>query len=473
MKVSQENIGDLTAVIKIEVEENDYKEKVEKQLRDYRKKANMPGFRIGQVPLSVVKKMYERPVRGEEIEKIMSDSLYKYIEDNKIKVLASPLADNERTKQVDWDNEKEFTFYFDIAIQPEINVDLEKEKPVLYDINPTEEMLNKFIDDIRYRYGKVESPETVGESDMVYGHLEELNEQGEKKEGGVDTNTTIFVDKIALETIKKKFIGKKKDDKIVFKINKAIKDVSQLASMLKKPMEEVKAFTADTSFTILSIQRMNKAEMNEDFFNRAYKDKGIKTEEDFKKIAEEDLKNTYKKEADSYFVNKLTESLTKNTKFDLPVEFLKRWLVETSDGKLKKEDVEGNFTKYENGIRWQLIEGKLAETYLLDVKNEEIKDYYKNELFPSYFPVPENETEEQKKDREKHMDELATNMIQNKEQTKQVFDYLFENKLTDCLKKNTKYTTKKISIDDFIKEVSGKKEETKKEVKKETKKESK
>jgi trigger factor len=213
--------------------------------------------------------------------------------------------------------------------------------------------------------------------------------------------------------------------------------------------------------------------MNEDFFNRAYKDKGIKTEEDFKKIAEEDLKNTYKKEADSYFVNKLTESLTKNTKFDLPVEFLKRWLVETSDGKLKKEDVEGNFTKYENGIRWQLIEGKLAETYLLDVKNEEIKDYYKNELFPSYFPVPENETEEQKKDREKHMDELATNMIQNKEQTKQVFDYLFENKLTDCLKKNTKYTTKKISIDDFIKEVSGKKEETKKEVKKETKKESK
>jgi trigger factor len=234
MKVSQENIGDLTAVIKIEVEENDYKEKVEKQLRDYRKKANMPGFRVGQVPLSVVKKMYERPVRGEEIEKIMSDSLYKYIEDNKIKVLASPLADNERTKQVDWDNEKEFTFYFDIAIQPEINVDLEKEKPVLYDINPTEEMLNKFIDDIRYRYGKVESPETVGESDMVYGHLEELNEQGEKKEGGVDTNTTIFVDKIALETIKKKFIGKKKDDKIVFKINKAIKDASQLASMLKE-----------------------------------------------------------------------------------------------------------------------------------------------------------------------------------------------------------------------------------------------
>lgn len=473
MKVSQESTGDLTAVIKIEVEENDYKEKVEKQLRDYRKKANMPGFRVGQVPFSVVKKMYERPVRAEEIEKVMSDSLYKYIEDNKIRVLGSPLADDERTKQVDWDNEKEFAFYFDIAIQPEIKVELEKEKPVLYDIEPSEEMLNKFIDDIRYRYGKVESPETIAENDMVYGHLEELNEQGAKKEGGVDTNTTIFVDKIALETIKKKFIGKKKDDKIVFKINKAIKDVSQLASMIKKPMEEAKTFTADTSFTVLSIQRMNKADMNEDFYNRAYKDKGIKTEEDFKKTATEDLKNTYKREADSYFVNKLTESLTKNTKFDLPVEFLKRWLVDTSEGKLKKEDVEENFSKYENGIRWQLIEGSLAETYLLDVKNDEIKDYYKNELFPSYFPVPEKETEEQKKEREKHMDELATNMLQNKEQTKQVFDYLFEKKLTDCLKQNTKYSTKEISIDDFMKEVSGKKEEAKKEVKKETKKESK
>lgn len=458
MKVSKEMTGDLTAVIKIEVEENDYKERVEKELRDYRKKANIPGFRPGQVPLGMVKKMYERPVRAEEIQKLMSDNLYKYIEDNQLRVLGSPLADNERTKQVDWDNEKEFAFYFDIALQPEFTVDLTKEKLTLYDVEPTEEMLDKFIEDVRYRFGKIETPETIGESDMLYGHLEELDEQGNKKEGGVDTNTTIFVDKIALETIKKKFIGKKKDDVITFKIGKAIKDASQLASIIKLPIDKVKEFTADTKFTVLSIQRMNKSEMNEDFFNKAYKDKGIKTEEEFRKNAKEDLSKTYAREADSYFLHKAMESITKNTKFDIPVEFLKRWLVETSEDKLDAKSVEENFSKYENGIRWQLIEGELSKTYKLDVTNDEIKNYYKTELFPSYFPVPEKETKQEKDEREKRLEDLATNMLQNRDQSKQVFDYLFEGKLIKCLKENIKFDTKKINIDEFTKEIKKDKE---------------
>lgn len=458
MKVSKEMTGDLTAVIKIEVEENDYKERVEKELRDYRKKANIPGFRPGQVPLGMVKKMYERPVRAEEIQKLMSDNLYKYIEDNQLRVLGSPLADNERTKQVDWDNEKEFAFYFDIALQPKFTVDLTKEKLTLYDVEPTEEMLDKFIEDVRYRFGKIETPETIGESDMLYGHLEELDEQGNKKEGGVDTNTTIFVDKIALETIKKKFIGKKKDDEITFKIGKAIKDASQLASIIKLPIDKVKEFTADTKFTVLSIQRMNKSEMNEDFFNKAYKDKGIKTEEEFRKNAKEDLSKTYAREADSYFLHKAMESITKNTKFDIPVEFLKRWLVETSEDKLDAKSVEENFSKYENGIRWQLIEGELSKTYKLDVTNDEIKNYYKTELFPSYFPVPEKETKQEKDEREKRLEDLATNMLQNRDQSKQVFDYLFEGKLIKCLKENIKFDTKKINIDEFTKEIKKDKE---------------
>ncbi|MCH3923973.1 MAG: trigger factor [Bacteroidales bacterium] len=458
MKVSKEMTGDLTAVIKIEVEENDYKERVEKELRDYRKKANIPGFRPGQVPLGMVKKMYERPVRAEEIQKLMSDNLYKYIEDNQLRVLGSPLADNEKTKQVDWDNEKEFAFYFDIALQPKFTVDLTKEKLTLYDVEPTEEMLDKFIEDVRYRFGKIETPETIGESDMLYGHLEELDEQGNKKEGGVDTNTTIFVDKIALETIKKKFIGKKKDDVITFKIGKAIKDASQLASIIKLPIDKVKEFTADTKFTVLSIQRMNKAEMNEDFFNKAYKDKGIKTEEEFRKNAKEDLSKTYAREADSYFLHKAMESITKNTKFDIPVEFLKRWLVETSEDKLDAKSVEENFSKYENGIRWQLIEGELSKTYKLDVTNDEIKNYYKTELFPSYFPVPEKETKQEKDEREKRLEDLATNMLQNRDQSKQVFDYLFEGKLIKCLKENIKFDTKKINIDEFTKEIKKDKE---------------
>ncbi|MBQ9254032.1 MAG: trigger factor [Bacteroidales bacterium] len=474
MKVSQEKTGDLTALIEIVVEENDYQSEVDKKLKDQRKKMTMPGFRTGQVPFSMVKKMYGTPVKAQEIERVMSENLYKYIDENKIKVLGSPLANDEKTPQIDWDKDTSFTFYFDIALQPEFDVDLKKVKTTLYDVQPTDETLDKFIEDIRLRYGKLENPEVVADKDMLYGHLEELNEDGSKKEGGVDTNATIFVDRIALATIKKKFEGKKKGAVVKFQPHKAFKDIQQLATVLHKTTEEVKEFTSECSYTIDSIQRMNMAEMNQDFFDRAYKDKGIKTEEDFRKEAKEDICRTYKRESDNYFLNKTSEELVSKTKLDLPEEFLKRWMVETSENKLSKEDVEENFARYLDGIKWQLIEGKLAEKYSIEVKQQDIVDYYKNELLPSYFPMMPDMTEEQKKENDERMDKMAHDMLREQEQTRQVHNYLLDRQLTECLKENTSVTTKTLTIDEFIKEVNKSNEAaTKKATKKTTKKETK
>lgn len=458
MKVSQEPNGEMLSLIKIEIEENDYAQEVDKQLKSQRKNMHIPGFRTGQVPMSMVKKMYYAPIKAQQIERLMSDNLYKYIDDNKIKVLGSPLANDEKTPRADFEKDTNFTFYFDVATAPEFDLDLKKHKADSYEIEPTDEMIDKFIEDTRSRYGKMETPESVEEKDMLYGHIEELNEDGTNKEDGVNADTTIYMDRIALATIKKQFIGKKKDAAITFKPAKAFKDVNILANVLRKSADEVKDFASDCKFTITSITRLIPAEMNEEFYKKVYRDKEIKDEKAFRQAAIEELKKSYERESDTYFLNRASQDLVNNVKFALPEEFLKRWIIATADEKTPKQEIEQNIDKYIEGIRWQIIENRVAEMHNISVKDDDILNYYKTELLPAYFPAVPDETEEQKKEREEHMNNVAHNMLKEQQQTRQVYNYLFDRQMTNVLKQEMKVTIKKVNMDEFVKVVTPKTE---------------
>lgn len=449
MNVTKETTGDLTAVLKIEVSSEDYKEAVEKELKNYRKKANMPGFRPGQVPMGLIKKMYEKPVRAEQVQNVMTEAMYKYIDDNKIELLGTPMANNEKTPQIDWDNQFDYTFYFDIALQPSFDIDLGSQNTTYYRITPTDDILNRFVEDIQRRFGKFEVPETVGENDLVYGEIKELDQEGNVKEGGIQTPTSLSVDLISMVTIKKKFLGAKKDDVIVFNLAKAFKNVTELAAMLRIDKEKAKEFKSDVEFRISSISRITKHELNGELYSKAYANRNIKTEEEFRQAAKEDLVNTYSKEADRYFLNETSKQLVETSKIELPDEFMKRWLVETNQGKVEEKEITDNYNTYRDSIKWQLIESKLMEKYKLEVSKDEIKTYYKDALISNYFPVVENETEEQKNEREKSIEKIADNMLENKEQGKQVYEYLFDQKLTATLKSQTKCEIKEISMEDF------------------------
>lgn len=449
MNVTKETTGDLTAVLKIEVSSEDYKEAVEKELKNYRKKANMPGFRPGQVPMGLIKKMYEKPVRAEQVQNVMTEAMYKYIDDNKIELLGTPMANNDKTPQIDWDNQFDYTFYFDIALQPSFDIDLSSQNTTYYRITPTDDILNRFVEDIQRRFGKFEVPETVGENDLVYGEIKELDQEGNVKEGGIQTPTSLSVDLISMVTIKKKFLGAKKDDVIVFNLAKAFKNVTELAAMLRIDKEKAKEFKSDVEFRISSISRITKHELNEDLYSKAYANRNIKTEEEFRQAAKEDLVNTYSKEADRYFLNETSKQLVETSKIELPDEFMKRWLIETNQGKVDEKEITDNYNTYRDSIKWQLIESKLMEKYKLEVSKDEIKTYYKDALISNYFPVVENETEEQKNEREKSIEKIADNMLENKEQGKQVYEYLFDQKLTATLKSQTKCEIKEISMEDF------------------------
>lgn len=449
MNVTKETTGDLTAVLKIEVSSEDYKEAVEKELKNYRKKANMPGFRPGQVPMGLIKKMYEKPVRAEQVQNVMTEAMYKYIDDNKIELLGTPMANNDKTPQIDWDNQFDYTFYFDIALQPSFDIDLSSQNTTYYRITPTDDILNRFVEDIQRRFGKFEVPENVGENDLVYGEINELDQEGNVKEGGIQTPTSLSVDLISMVTIKKKFLGAKKDDVIVFNLAKAFKNVTELAAMLRIDKEKAKEFKSDVEFRISSISRITKHELNEDLYSKAYANRNIKTEEEFRQAAKEDLVNTYSKEADRYFLNETSKQLIETSKIELPDEFMKRWLIETNQGKVDEKEITDNYNTYRDSIKWQLIESKLMEKYKLEVSKDEIKTYYKDALISNYFPVVENETEEQKNEREKSIEKIADNMLENKEQGKQVYEYLFDQKLTATLKSQTKCEIKEISMEDF------------------------
>lgn len=452
MKVTKENTDEKTAILRIDISEQDYAQKLDEQLKTYRRKANVPGFRPGQVPMGMIKKIYEAPIRAEIIEKTISDVMYEYLENEKVDILGYPLSNDEKTK-IDWDTQKDYTFYFDIALQPQFEINLDNIEETYYNIEPSEEMLVKFIEDLQRRFGQFSSPEKIEEIDLVYGEVIELDNEGNVKEDGIKTSTSLAVNMIAQKTIQDQFIGKEKDSEIVFNIAKAFPNETDLASMLRIDKENAKDFSSDVKFVVSSINRVVAHELNEELFEKAYKNQDIKTIEDFRQRAKKDLSETYTRESDRFFTNAATQKIVKETVFELPDEFMKRWLVSNSQGKLSAEQVEKDYTMYEESLKWQLIETKLSEKFSLSISKEEVKTYFKEALLGNYFPQAEDETEEQAQERIEAMENVAENMMKNQEQTKQVYDYLFDQKLSKALRENLKVKEKSVTVEEFTKMV--------------------
>src|SRR5574344_77075 len=450
MNITKESAGSQTALLKIEIAQADYAAEVEKQLREIRKKANMPGFRPGQVPMGMIKKMYQKSTVAETIEKLMSNEMASFLEKNNIKPLGYPMPNDDKTK-VDWDNDTDFTFYFDLAEQPEVNVDIASHKTTYYAINPSEEDVNKLIEDIQKRFGKFSSPEKIEDKDLVYGKTIELNEDGTEKEGGINAQTSLAVDRIAQKTIQKKFIGKTKDAEITFNVAKAFPNATDRKAMLHLTDEQAKDFASEIKFVVSSISRIEPHELNEELFAEAYKGEDIKTEEAFRQRAMKDLKDNEEKETDKYFVNQVSQELLKKTDIKLPDDFMKRWLISNSQGELTKDQLDKDYNIYADSIRWQMIEGTISDKYNLKIDREEIKNYIKNYIVASYFPMQADENEDAAKKREETIENIAENMLKNQEQTKNIYEYLFDEKLAKALKENMKVTRKELSFDEFKK----------------------
>jgi trigger factor len=452
MNVTHEKVDELNAVLKIEVSVNDYQQQVEKTIKDHQKKMNMPGFRPGKVPASVVKKMYGKSVLAEEINKIVIDKMYEYFGQNKIDILGNPLANKEKSSLIDWDNQKDFEFYFDFATSPVIDIEpLDKIKMKYYTISVDDAVADKYMMDIRRRYGKFTNPETAGENDLVYAEFEELDDKGNLVENGIKNKASVAIDMIKDKKEQKRFIGLKKDDILDCDLEKIFKDCHEISHVLNISHDKAHEIKNQFRLKIITISRNEPAEINSELFEKVYKQDKIESEEQLKERIKKDAELSFASESDQRFTSDIVEYLLKNTKVTLPDEFLKRWLLETNEEKFTEEQVEKEYSVYADTLRWQLIENKILKNNNIEVSREDVKNYIKDYFRKNIAAGTETENDEK-------LDSLAERYMQSKDEVKKIFDRIYDDRMKQLFKEKVNITNESISYEEFIKLASEKHE---------------
>ncbi len=447
MNVTQESTADQTALLKLSLSETDYRERVDNQLKDYRKKANMPGFRQGKVPMGIIKKMYGKTVLVEEVNKLVSDGLNNYINENKIDVLGYPLPNEEKSKQINFDTQKEFDFFFDIAIAPEVNIELnEKISVPYYKIKVDDTMIENAVNDVKVRFGEEEYPETVQENSSLQGKLVQVDEEGNAIEGGVENTTFFNIKDIKLKTTIKKFVGKKIEDKVVFNPMNAFKDEHKVQHLLGLGHEENDAANSDYEFTIKIIILVKEAEINEDLFKKVYPNDEITTEEEFMARLVEELGQHYTRDTDRQFLADTINTLIEKADIKLPDDFLKRWLLESNQGKISKEQLDTQYDSYAKTMKWQIIDGKVmaAHTDKLKVDQEELRDKVR-----AYFTQmgPAGAMGDQ-------IEGIIDSVLSNKEESQRIYNDILDEKYIALFKESIKFKEKEVDSKKFSEIVS-------------------
>ncbi|MGI6718270.1 MAG: trigger factor [Bacteroidales bacterium] len=450
MNITKEKASDISCTIKIEIIKEDYETNVQKELKKMAKNAQMPGFRVGKVPMSLINKKFRSTVLVENINQLVSENLNNYIETNNIKVLGSPVPNDELQEQIDFDNMENFAFYFDLALFPELDFELDNKLSVpFYEIEVDDEMVNKYLEDLKVRLGETIEPETIELTDYVYGTFVELDADGNVLNDGITSKATIAMDMIKLVTIQRKFEGKKVGDVVVFDPLRAFKNEKEVAHMLGTDAEIVKNMKSEFNFTIEKITRRIPAELNEETFKKVYPQDNISSIAELEDKVRQDAKVSFNSETERKYFNDSIDKFVETIKFDLAEDILKKWMISANqDKENSKEEIENQFDQIIKNVRWQVIESYLIEKYNIDITHKDIEDHLIGLFLGNAQGIPE--AEERAK-------EFVTQFLSNPEnqnQIKSVFDHILEQRLISLFKEKTEPETKEVSYKDFIKIIS-------------------
>ena len=442
MNVSHSNIDQMNAVISIEIEKADYADRVKKSLRSYGERANIPGFRRGHVPFGVLVKMFGKAVKAEEVNRLISESLYNYISDNKLNILGEPMTAEDQT--IDIEKDENFTFKFDIAIAPEINVTIDNNITVpYYNIAVSDEMVAKQDEMFRQRQGKQITVEaSTEERDLIKGSMVEM-ENGAVKEGGIVVESTIL-SPAYIKAEKEKFNGVKVGDKVVFNPAAACQDsVGELASMLNIDREAAAEVKNDFEMTVTEITHLQAAEHDQEFFDGIFGKDTVKSEEEYTAKVREMIAAQLAPESDYRFSIDARKAIEAAVgELALPAEFLKRWLVATNE-KYTEENIAEEYGKMEADLKWHLIKEHIAKTFEVKVADEDIKALAMNvtrQQFAQYgmTNVPDE-----------LLENYSQEMLKSKESRAQLIDRATEAKIQETIKNAVKLEVKEISTEEF------------------------
>ena len=445
MNITQSTKGDNLISIKINVEKADYEEMVEKTLRQMRHKANIPGFRPGMVPMGMIKKMYGASAKMEALNTIVSDSLNKHIADNKLDLIGYPLNDNEMQQPADLEKEDNLDFYFEAALRPEINIDYTNTMVDFYHIVPTDEEVDKVIEDIVERNPNSSHPDIVGENDRLEMKVREAKD-GKEVEGGFEKDGLyIHMDQIKDKECREQLIGKEVGSEFIFNFAKALEGEEAAAKVLG----EGAPAASDFNIIIDDSIRNEKPELDEDFFKKIFPNDDIKDLDAFKKAVKAEMEKQHVAETDPILFNKMIDELVAAIHFDLPDAFLKRWIVENSQGKITAEDVEKNYEKdYVKSLRWQFIEDTIVKANPeLIITDEELKQFVLKQIFPG---IDYNTVED---DLKANLDKIAANYLKDEQQVNQLKNQLADIKMTAFLKGKMNINYSDVTAADFMKKL--------------------
>ena len=451
MDIIREENGPLEAVIQINVTEEDYREQVDKELKNVQKKAQMPGFRPGKVPVGLVKKMYGQQVLAEEVNKILADSLYNYIKENELNVLGNPVPDQEKADAIDWETQKEFELHYHVGLAPEINLELSDEIQVDYHkIIVDSDIADNYIKDIRKRYGKMTNPGTAADEDVLFGEFVEMNDESTPREEGHTHKANVYIQYLKDEELKKQLTGAKPGASFVMDVNKSVGSEAEAAAMLGVKKEEIGNYNPLFRFTIESISRVDPADLDEELFKKVAPDKELKTEEEFRDFVAEQIGQQYQTDADKHFKNLVMEQILQLTKLPLPESFLKKWLLDTNKEELTSEKIDNEFDQFADSFRWQLIENHLIKTHNLEVAPEEVNKHIEGFIKAQLKQYGQDNVEQSV------LDEYVKNVAANKDEVKKIYDHLFDQKILELFKEKLKLNEIQINFDDFVKLVTEK-----------------
>lgn len=448
MNVSLQNIDKVSALLTVKLEKADYQEKVDKALKSFRQKAQMPGFRKGMIPMSLVKKMYGKSVLAEEVNKLLSETVYKYIQDNKVNMLGEPLPNEDKQPAIDFDTQEEFEFLFDIALAPEFKVEVgTADKVDYYDIEVTDEMVDNQVKSYTQRNGKYDKVDIYADNDMLKGLLAELDEQGNTKEGGIQVEGAVMMPSYMKNDEQKAiFVNAKVNDVLVFNPHAAWNgNPAELASLLKIDKEAAAEVKSNFSYQVEEITRFVPGDLNQEIFDQVFGKDVVKTEDEFRAKVKEAIVKQFVADSDYKFLLDLRRVLMEKVgKLEFSDALLKRVMLANNADKDEKS-VEENYDKSIEELTWHLIKEQLVKANDIKVEQDDITNMAKESTraqFAMYgmLNVPED-----------LLNNYAKEMLKKKESIEGLVNRVVETKLVAAVKPQVTLEHKSISAVDFNK----------------------
>lgn len=443
MDIKKHDIDSLNAEITISVTPNDYENRVNEGIKKVQRQANMPGFRPGKVPTGLIKKQYGTQILVDEINKLLNDTIYKYIEENKIEILGNPLPKDQTS--VDFNKQKDFEFVYQLGLAPDFKVELDSKNTFTYKtVKVDEELVDKYLKDIRRNFGKPTNPDVAGEKDVVFVDINELDETGAIKAGGIFKSTSVSYERTKNETAKAKLLGVKREDKIVLNINELYETALDKSVSLGIDKEFAETANCNLQLTVKNISRMEDAELNQELFDKVYGEGKITSEEEFRNKVREELGMMFSADAEKFLRTEVENKLVEKINLQLPDSFLKRWLAVANEKPITEEEIEKDYPNYAKAMQWRLIENKIIKDNGLQVSGDEAKEEAKSFIKSEYARYGQVPTEDD-------LEKISKDLLSKEKEAQRIFENLYSKKVLGLIKEKCTLQTKEVSYDEFFK----------------------